>query len=65
MSEELNYCEDCDKSEEEISLKEYSEREQEYPGAYVWVWKFHLCNSCAKKRPLYIQPPIRENTRGW
>jgi len=65
MVEELKFCEDCDKTEDEVSLKEYTEREQEYPGAQVWVWKFHLCNPCAKKRPTYIQPPILENNRGW
>lgn len=65
MQEELNYCEDCDKTSDETTLIKHTSQEQEYPGAYVWTFDYYLCKPCAKARA-YVPPlTIRENNRGW
>ena len=58
-------CEDCEVSSQTTKLTKYTDREQEYPGAYVWTFDYYLCKSCAKARPAQSMPTIQENTRGW
>ena len=61
----MDNCEDCEKSSNEVKLTKYTDREQEYPGAYVWIFEYYLCNGCRKKRPTQSMPIIQENNRGW
>ncbi|HDY87866.1 MAG TPA: hypothetical protein ENH82_07095 [bacterium] len=61
----MNECEDCGKTTKEAKLTKYIDREQEYPGAYVWTFEYYLCDDCGKERPAQSMPMIQENTRGW
>ena len=59
----MQECEDC--GVENVELKPFTWNEQEYPGAHVWSWTCHLCESCHNKRCGVPAKPVLENKRGW